>query len=143
MRESSMKHKAVFDTNIYISAILFGGAPRMCLELARRKRIDLYTSKAILLELARVLKAKFHWSESEIRDVLGGISQFTHIVSPKKKISIIRESSPDNRVLEATKEAKADYIISGDKRHILPLKKFQGIVILPPVDFLKALHRSS
>ncbi|MBI3335627.1 MAG: putative toxin-antitoxin system toxin component, PIN family [Candidatus Portnoybacteria bacterium] len=132
-----MKIKVVLDTNIYISAILFGGGPRMCLELARKGKIDLYASKAIFLELARILKTKFDWQENEIRAILQGISQFSHIVTPKMKISLIQENPPDNRILEAVKEAKADCIVSGDKKHILPLKKFRGSEILTSADFLK------
>ena len=66
-----MKHKlkVVFDTNIFISAIIFGGNPRQCLELSRKKKIQLQTSRAILLELAEKLREKFVWPEEEIQSV--------------------------------------------------------------------------
>ncbi len=47
----------------------------------------------------------------------------------------------DNRILECAIEGKADYIISGDKHHILPLKKFQKIRILSPSQFLKSIEK--
>ena len=128
--------KVVFDTNIFISAIIFGGNPRSCLELARAGEIELFTSRELLLELARKFREKFRWGEEEIVDVIEGISNFAKIVRPTKEINLIKEELTDNRVLECAQEAKADFIISGDKKHILPIKKFQKIQIMSVKSFL-------
>ena len=45
----------------------------------------------------------------------------------------------DDMVLECALAAEADFIVSGDKRHLLPLKKFRGIPILSPAAFLSRL----
>ncbi len=129
--------KAVFDTNVYLSAILFGGPPRICLELARARDVVLITSRAILLELASTLREKFRWSDKDISAVIVGISKFATIVRPQSKMDVIHEDPDDNRILEAALEGRADFIISGDKRHVLPLKTFEGIRILSAADFLK------
>ncbi len=132
-----MKIKAVFDTNIYISAIVFGGNPRLCLELAREGEIELYTSRAILLEIAGALRRKFQWNEEDIADVIIGISKLANVVVPKTRLNIIRADPSDNKILEAAKEAGVDVIVSGDKKHILPLKKFEGTKIISAAEFLK------
>ncbi len=129
--------KVVFDTNIYLSAILFGGPPRICLELARAGDVALITSRAILLELAITLREKFLWSDKDISDVIVGISKFATIMRPQSRVDMIHEDPDDNRTLEAALEARANLIISGDKRHVLPLKTFEGIRILSAADFLK------
>lgn len=129
--------RVVFDTNIFISAIIFGGNPRAILELARAGEIKLITSKAILLELAKKLHSKFSWGQGEIEEVVGGIGAFAQIVNPGKKVRKIKADPADNRVLETALEAQAEFIISGDKRHILPLKKFKNVVIVSPAEFLK------
>lgn len=134
-----MKPKVVFDTNVYISAILFGGAPRICLELARQGKIELYTSRAILLELTGKLRTKFDWHENSICEVLVGISQFAFIVTPRIHVDVINQDPTDNIILEAAQEGKVDYIVSGDKKHILPLKTFKHSKILAPADFLKEI----
>ena len=36
----------------------------------------------------------------------------------------------------ARSPAKAQYLITGDTRHLLPIKEFQGIRILSPASFL-------
>ena len=134
------KPSVVFDTNIYISAIIFGGNPRQCLELARSGEIELIVSKAIYLELVRNLRDKFDWFEEDIADVISGISGFTKIVTPKNKLEMIVAHPEDNMILEAALEAKVDYIISGDKKHLLSLKKFKGIPIISAKEFLDIFY---
>lgn len=131
--------KVVFDTNIFISAILFGGKPEECLWLARDGKIRLITSKAILLELAEKLHHKFGMSSEGIEKTIGGISKFAEIVGPSEALSVIKKDEDDNRVLEAAKESQADFIISGDRRHILSLKKFEESKIVSAAEFLKLI----
>lgn len=133
--------RVVFDTNIFISAIIFGGNPRAILELARAGEIQLVTSKVILLELAKKLHFKFGWMQDEVEEVISGIGAFAQVVDPGKKIRKIKADPADNRVLEAALEAQVEFIISGDKRHILPLKKFKDVVIMSPSEFLKEVKK--
>jgi predicted nucleic acid-binding protein len=42
-------------------------------------------------------------------------------------------------VLECALAAEADYIVSGDKKHLLVLREFRGIRIVSPSDFLRRL----
>lgn len=137
-----MKHNptVIFDTNIYISAILFGGNPRQCLELARSRDITTVTSKAILVELAKKLREKFLWEESDITDLIEGLLVFVTLVNPSQTITLIKRDEPDNRILEAALEARADYIVSGDKKHLLSLKKFKTIPIISSKEFLDRFY---
>ena len=142
--------KAVFDTNIYISAILFGGNPRQCLQLARNGKFELFTSRAILLELATAMRNKFNWKDDDIKELIEGLGLFTKVVYPKIKISRVKESPKDNRILECALAVQADYIVSGDKRHLLSLKKFpakgwsasggKNIPIITPKQFLDLFY---
>ena len=132
-----MLPKVVFDTNIYISAIIFGGSPKLCLEMARTGKMRLFVSKDILIELATKLRVKFNWSDEEVRDVLIGISHFTTVVTPKEKITFIKDYPTDNIILEVAREAKVAFIISGDKKHLLSLKEYENIQIISAADFLK------
>lgn len=135
-----VKPKVLFDTNIYISAIIFGGNPRQCLELARNGEIQLIVSKSILLELAEKLRDKFNWPEEDIADVIFGISVFAKLITPGKKINLIKADPSDNRILEASLEAKTDYIVSGDKKHLLSLKAFEEIPIISSKHFLDLFY---
>ena len=138
------KHfKVVFDTNIYISAILFGGNPRQCLELAREKSFELFSSKAILLEFSQELHQKFHWRKEEVKETIEGILVFAKPVTPKVKVNIIKDAPKDNRILECALEVEADYIVSGDKKHLLSLGKFRNIPIISAKQFLDLLYKKS
>ena len=61
---------AVADTNIYISALLFGGPCEAILGLARASLLELYDSPAIERELRRVLREKFCWTDRQVRDAV-------------------------------------------------------------------------
>lgn len=81
------------------------------------------------------------WPEEEIKDLIEGLSVFVKIVSPRKKVTLIKAAPADNRILECALEAKADYIISGDKKHLLSLGTFKNIPILSAKHFLDDLYR--
>lgn len=138
-----MKAKVVFDTNIYISAIIFGGNPRACLELARKGKIEVSVSSPILLEISQKLKAKFKWSDKEVLDVIEGYSKFIKKVTPQQKLSIIKADPTDNKILECAKEAKADFIVSGDVKHLLSLKNFENTKIVSAKQFLDIFYKKA
>lgn len=134
--------KVVFDANIYLSAIIFGGNPRQCLELVRHKEIKLYTSYPILLEVAKNLQNKFNWTRKDSEEVIKGIGEFMILITPQTTIKVIKTHSQDNKILETAKEAGADYIISGDKKHLLSLKKFRNITIISAKEFLDSYYEN-
>ena len=135
------KLKAVFDTNIYISAIIFGGVPENCLDVAINDEIELYTTREILLELANKLTTKFLHTEEDVEDILKGFSKFVKIIEPKVKVDKIKIDPQDNKILEAALEAKADYIVSGDKKHLLSLGNFRNIPIISAKQFLDIFYK--
>ena len=128
--------KAVFDTNIFISAFVIPGSQGdQAFLLARRKRFDLYTSVAILTETANKLREKFDQSEDDIKLALRLISRAAKVLQPAARLKVLSDG-PDNRILECAVEAGADIIVTGD-RHLLKLKKFQNIPIIRLADFLR------
>lgn len=130
--------RVVPDTNVFISALLFGGTPAEIIELGREKKIQILSSSAILLELAKILQAKFRFQRKMILNVVAEINRFSEIVYPKQKLNVIEKDRADNKILECALEGKAKFIISGDS-HILELKNFRGISILSPSEFVKTL----
>jgi hypothetical protein len=53
--------RIVADTNVIVSALVFGGVPRGVLEQAEAGRCDLFYSESIQREVRRVLEQKFGW----------------------------------------------------------------------------------
>ena len=58
------------------------------------------------------------------------------VMDPTETISVVKENDADNRIIECAVEAQADFLITGDKEHILPLRNFRGIRIVGPAEFL-------
>lgn len=127
--------KVVFDTNVYISALI---SPHSKAEaaylLALNRKVKLFTSVAILTETAKKLREKFLWDDDKITDALKHISKISVVVKPSKRLNVLSDA-PDNRVLECAKEADANLIVTGD-RHLLDLKEYQGIGITRITGFL-------
>ena len=139
MPTENEKLKVVIDTNIFISGLNFIKNESEVLDLFIKGEIEVYISLFILAEIERILRKKFRWREDQIQQTLNKIKQKAIIVSPKVKISVIKEKSDDNRILECALEGRAQYIISGDERHIIPLKEFKGIKVLRASEFLKLI----
>ncbi len=127
--------RVVLDSNVFISAILFGGKPEKIVNLARCGEIELISSLSIINEVLTVLKKKFNWNDWQVSQVGIAIREMSTIITPISIIKTITIDDTDNRVLECAYEGKADYIVSGD-RHILSLKQYEGIKILSPAKFL-------
>ena len=123
------KDRVVFDTNIYLSAIIFGGKPRRLLLLAIEKRIQLIVSPAILLEVAQKLREKFRWSEKRVTFVVEAIADIAQVVNPKETVSVVKTDPSDNKIIEAALAGRARFVITGD-RHLLKIGSYRGIQIL-------------
>ena len=131
--------KVVLDTNILISAILFGGNPRKILEKAIRGEIRLCISELILEELSGVLRrSKFDTSPERVQFILTELTGISDFVNPSETISLVLEDPDDNRILECAVEAKANYIITGDF-HLLKLSRYRDIEIVNAFTFLEKL----
>lgn len=127
--------KVVFDTNVYISALLTkGGKAEAAYFLAIQGKIKLYTSVSILTETAIKLRTKFLWNDEAIKSSIKHISRVAKVVKPVAKLNILADE-PDNRILECASHVKADYIVTGDK-HILGLKKFENTTIVTIAELL-------
>lgn len=126
----------VFDTNILFSAIGWQDRPYACLERVRLGMADGATSQVLLDELAKKLRAKLAFAEAQIADALADLLGFLRIVAPAQQLRVIAADPDDDRVLECAVAAGATYIVTGDRRHLLPLGSFRGITIISAADFL-------
>ncbi|MDI6689685.1 MAG: putative toxin-antitoxin system toxin component, PIN family [Actinomycetota bacterium] len=130
-------YRVVFDTNILLSAFIFGGNPEKLFQLTRSKKIQLLTSLSILAEFATCLKDKFLWADEDIAEAIKTIGYSSELIKPTQELRVLHDD-PDNRVLECAVEGKAHFIGSGDK-HLLALKKFQNIPIIKAAELVSRL----
>lgn len=133
--------RVVLDTNVIVSGLNFPGNERLVLELALRGRFELYLSNFILEETAGVLSRKFGWYEERSAEALRALGNAGTVIYPRRLTEVIERGHADNRILECAVEASADYLVTGDRRHLLPLEEHRGVRIVNAPRFLSALER--
>ena len=129
--------RVVIDTNVYISAIFWGGKPRQVIDLGRDNKIQIFTSEDIEKEISNKLMTKFGLNSSEAGNVMTDFSTFTKPIKISKRIHAVIDDPDDDKFIECAVECGAGFIISGDK-HLLKLKKYKGINIINAAIFLKS-----
>lgn len=130
--------RVVFDTNVYISAFAIpGGNAEDAYLHATHGTFELVTSIFILTETARILRAKFDWSDDRVTRLLQSIGQTATVVKTRPHLHVLRDE-PDNRVLECAVAAQADYLVTGD-RHLLALQRHEQTTLISLGDFLSLL----
>ncbi len=134
----NLSNIVVLETNIFVSALMFGGKPGQVMELASQKVFSVVTSPVLLGELVETLSKKFDFDTLHLRLAEKKIKQLTRVVQPTTEINVVRDTS-DNRVLETAVEGKAQYIVTGDS-DLLDLKQYKNITILTVTEFLRVLE---
>lgn len=127
--------KAVIDTNVIISSIVFGGKPRQILKLVQEGKVNPTTTPILLAELLEVLAKKFGFAPEKIILVEELIKENFTIVYPSKILHVVNDED-DNRVVEAAIKGKCRYILTGDK-DLLDLGIFREVIIVTPDEFLR------
>lgn len=137
MAKNSNAFRVVIDTNILISAIVYGGIPKQILALVIDEYIVSITTRVLMAELIDVLSKKFHFTSRKLADAESLMQDSFLILQPEKTISLL-DDDDDNRVLEAADAGACGYIVTGDS-DLLRLKEYKGISIVTAAEFLKVI----
>lgn len=135
--------RAVLDTNVVVSGLLWRAAPRHVLDAAREHRLMLYTSSVLLDELAEVL-SRAHLASviaanrSSPELLMRQYAMLAQVVTPAQISRVVAKDIDDDAVLACALAAQADWIVSGDA-HLLNLKHYQGMRMLDAAQTLRAL----
>ena len=133
----------VLDTNVLISAILFGGKPRQILNQVITGQIHCTLSLAILDELRGVLqRSRFGFSAEQCMQIIEELHHICDIIEPVTKLKANISDPDDKIILECAIDANAEYIITGDQ-DLIELHPFKGIQILSPSDYLQRLKQKT
>lgn len=133
--------RVVFDTNILLSAIGWSGKPYYCLELARFGTIEGITCWELIEELAEKLRTKLKFSDSQIIDIIADLLTFLKLVRITNSLKVVTNDPADDKVLECAIVSEAKYIITGDRRHLLPMKNYKGIFIVSANEFIELMSK--
>ena len=125
--------RVILDTNVVVSALLWGGAPYRLVQAAVAGDIELFTSPMLVTELGEILArkhlraklAEHHTSAAELTALYGDLAR---PVSPLATPRVVPYDPDDDHVVACALAASAEAIISGD-RHLLRLAQYKGIRI--------------
>lgn len=115
---------------------MWNGPPRRLIEWAiEGKAVELFSSPVLLDELAHTLGySKFAGRiESFATSIAALVSQYTALASlviPASVLPVVANDADDDHVIAAAVAARAELIVTGDRRHLLPIGTHQGIAIV-------------
>lgn len=135
------KHSSLIvclDANVIISAAAFGGIPGEILRRLFAEDFLHVTAPNIIEEVRRNLTHKLKMSPFLADVFLREVIENSSYLNPAGNLKAISHQA-DSKVLEVAIMGKCDVLVTGDKKHLLPLNPFQGIVIESPSNFLKRL----
>lgn len=130
--------RVVLDTNVLISAILFGGTPRELLRSAIQGRFHAVTTQRLLDELERLLREKFDFSDAAAAATRDQFEVLAEVVEPLEIPKVCRDPD-DDEVLAAALAGSAVAIVTGD-RDLLDLGSYRDIEIVTPAVFERHLE---
>ena len=131
--------KIVIDTNVFISAIFFGGLPLKVLHSIISKQNDAYISPQIWDEYNDVIERLTKKYPSRLKhQLIDEVFKVFKVISPSTAISICRDPD-DDKFISCAIDAGCQYLVSGDD-DLLSLGKVEEVTICTPSEFLNTLR---
>ena len=139
--------RAVLDTSVLISAFLTPpGTPGSLLAAALRGDFVLCLSPEIVGETRTVLlrepklQVRYGYAPIDVEAFLAGMLRVAEMVAPLPTLAGAVPLDPkDDAIVATAVAARADFLVTGDRRHLLALGTYQGIRIVTPRAFLDLL----
>jgi putative PIN family toxin of toxin-antitoxin system len=137
MTPSTADGRLVVDSNVWISALAFGGAPRQVFEAIVLGGLRLVVSAEVLTEVRRVVVVKVPDFAGDVEALVGVMQDHLEVVSLGSITIDVCRDPDDNRVLETAILGQAAAIVSGDK-DLLVLEGYEGVAIVTPQEWLSS-----
>jgi putative PIN family toxin of toxin-antitoxin system len=136
--------RLILDTNVVVAGLLWTGTPRRLLDRAIDETFTLYSSPALIDELAHTLRyPKFvqrigRFDTTPVA-LVAQYSALVTLVSPTQVPRVIERDVDDDQVIAAAVAAQTNLIVSGDRKHLLPLGSHAGIAIVDAAEALRLI----
>jgi uncharacterized protein len=138
--------RAVLDSSVLISAFLTPrGFVARLLHAPLRSRYELYLSEAILTETAeelltkRTIRRSYKYPDDAVRGYIRWLLVQAQIVTDVPDLAIVAADPKDDPIIATAVAAGADYLVTGDRAHLLPIVEYEGIRIVSPRQFFDLL----
>jgi putative PIN family toxin of toxin-antitoxin system len=130
--------RVVLDTNVFISALVFGGKPREVTELLVDTITVVYAHE-ILTEIRRIIHLKFPAFNEDLERLEKLLERDALRVELGSSLVTISRDPDDNKFIETAIIGDCQYIVSGDK-DLLAIGSYKNIRIIKPAEFLELIH---
>ena len=132
--------RIVADTNTVVSGLLWSGPPQQLINAARAKQIAFYSSVALIAEFAEVIgreqfAKRLRAAKLSATELVTDYARLAKLVIPADISPTVAGDPDDDQVLACALAARADAIVSGDKR-LRNLKAYHGIPIVGAAEAL-------
>ena len=105
--------------------------------MARAGTVEVVTCPEILDELTEKLESRLAHPSDVITETLSDLLGVLRVVSITGELKEIAADPDDDKILECAVVSNATHIVSGDRKHLLPLVSFRGIHVVSPAEFLR------
>ena len=131
-------------SGILIAALITADTPPdQVYQACRKKRFALVTSLWQLEEFrraSRYKKVRKFLKSTDAGNLVNGLKRHATVLNELPEVNLSRDPQ-DNPVLAMAIAGKADYLVSGDRRGLLSLKRVGATRIVTAAEFLKILKK--
>lgn len=99
------------------------------------------TCQEIIDEFQEKLQSKFAYSSQRVQAEVQQVINCSQLVTITNTLNVVAADPDDNMVLECALVGGATHIVTGDRRHLLPLGSYEGIFIVSAADFLTLVSK--
>ena len=137
--------RAVLDSSVLVSAFLKPGSlPATLLLRAREGAFSLVLSTYILEETATVLVrpknlGRYGYTGDEVGRFCRTLVAVAELAGELPDLDAVPNDPKDNPIVATAIAGKADYLVTGDRTHLLPLGEYQGVRMVSPREFLDVI----
>lgn len=137
--------KIVIDSSVWIAGIgsKTGYASEVIYKCFTSTEIEIVISEQILAEVSSNLCKKLKFENNlanEAATIIKNLCDYSLTTSPAEEKSIERiKYAPDKHILALAQKSKSDYLVTFDRKHLLPLKKYGKVEIVKPKEFIEKL----
>jgi predicted nucleic acid-binding protein len=127
---------------VLVSAFIAAGPPSRLLEEAIDARLDLVLFEPVTVELERILTEKLGFDSQVgkgVEALLGDLA-VESVATPAEAPEAVTGDPDDDLILACAIEAKVEVLVSGDRKHLLPVGEWGGVRILTPQTLLAELR---
>ena len=144
---TSVRKRVVLDTSTLISAAINPRSPSGIAYQLAVELCDVFVSSETIAELADVIQRekldRYFAGDDGFRERFVADYQGVAIDAPITVVANDCADPKDNKFLSLARSVRADFIVSGDKKHLIPMHPYFGIAIVGDQDFVAAIAVAS